>query len=44
MCDIDPRVAKSSIYVKVLKTARISELIGLICYKYTMGKKEPPLK
>ena len=35
---------KDSIKINIFKTARISDLIGLICYKYTVEKKSPPLK
>lgn len=28
----------------VLATAKVSELIGLVCYKYSQEKREPPLR
>lgn len=35
---------KNSIQISVFKTAKISDLIGLICCKYTLGNQVPALK
>ena len=35
---------KTFIRISVYKSARVSDLIGLICYKYTCKKKMPPLR
>lgn len=35
---------KNSIKVSVYKTAKISDLIGLICCKYTLDRQVPALK
>ncbi len=39
-----PMSGNDSISVGVFKSARVSELIGLICCKYTLAGKQPPLK
>ena len=44
MCDINDQDEKQSIRVSVYKSARISDLIGLICCKYINEKRLPKLK
>lgn len=43
MCDKNDQ-EKSSMTISVYKTAKISDLIGLICCKYTNEKLLPNLK
>ena len=35
---------KNSTHISIFKTAKISDLIGLICCKYMLEKQEPPLR
>lgn len=49
MCDTEPatntaKTKKNFMQIKVYKFARISDLIGLVCYKYKSEKREPALK
>jgi hypothetical protein len=44
MCDKDNQNEKTYILINVLKSARVNDLIGLICFKYTNEKKLPLLK
>jgi len=44
MCDNENLNEKTHILINVLNSARVNDLIGLICYKYTNDKKLPLLK